>query len=376
MEPDPRPIPGNAPRETAAGRARRRATAAAIALVPFVALALGADLPERMRALAVERPAHPHGKFRGECGLCHGAEGWKPAVISKQFDHSKFGFRLAGAHAAAPCASCHVTLDFSTTASRCASCHEDPHLGELGLDCARCHGDRSFLDRARMRRAHQFTTFPLSGAHAMIDCAECHPPTAQGQPRFVAARAECVTCHRADFLATTDPAHGPAGFPVDCAACHTSRSWRGARFDHAGTRFPLTGAHRALPCAACHGDGVWRGKDPSCVSCHRPEYDATTDPQHASLGFPLACESCHGTSTWSGGRFDHDAMFPIDSGPHAGRWASCATCHTNPANYSVFTCLSCHPHADRAGTDDHHSEVAGYAYDSQACFNCHPRGRH
>jgi hypothetical protein len=228
-----------------------------------------------------------------------------------------------------------------------------------------------------MRRAHDFTLFPLTGGHSAIDCAECHPPVAQGKSQYVGVSPECVACHRAAYDATTDPPHGPAGFPLDCTDCHSPRAWIPARFDHAGTRFPLTGAHVPLPCEACHGDGVWKGKDPACVSCHRAEYDATTDPPHAGLGFPVTCENCHNTTDWGQGRFDHDGQyFPIYSGTHAGRWSACSTCHTNPTNYATFTCLSCHPHSDRPGTDDKHSEVAGYQYDSPACYSCHPRGTH
>ncbi len=377
MNPDPVRPPG-APRASAGSRRwRGRILALAVVLVPLVPLVGGSWLPDGMRALAAGRPAHPHGSFKGDCALCHGAEGWKPAVISKRFDHAKYGFPLGKAHAATPCASCHVKLDFSAAAARCASCHADPHLGELGLDCARCHGERSFVDRARMRRAHDFTLFPLNGGHATIDCADCHPPTAQGRSQYVGVSPDCARCHRAEYDATTNPSHGPSGFPLDCADCHTPRSWRGARFDHAGTRFPLTGAHVPLPCASCHADGVYRGKDPSCVSCHRAEYDATADPSHVALGFPVACEGCHSTTNWDGARFDHDARyFPIYSGAHNGRWAACSTCHTNPSNYATFTCLSCHPHDDRAVTDEKHSEQAGYVYDSPACYSCHPRGTH
>jgi hypothetical protein len=364
---------------TASPRARRwrgRIFALAVVLVPLVPLAGGSWLPAGMRAMAAGRPANPHGKFQGECSLCHSAEGWKPAVISKQFDHAKYGFPLTRAHTATPCASCHVKLDFTAAAARCASCHADPHLGELGLDCARCHGERSFVDRARMRRAHDFTLFPLSGGHSTIDCVDCHPPVGQGQSQYVGVSADCAGCHRDDYDATTDPAHGPSGFPLDCADCHSPRSWRGPRFDHANTRFPLTGAHVPLPCASCHADGVYKGKDPSCVSCHRSEYDATADPSHAALGFPLACESCHNTTRWDGAQFEHATYFPIYSGAHAGRWAACSTCHTNPVNYATFTCLSCHPHDDRAVTDEKHSQQVGYVYDSPACYSCHPRGTH
>ncbi|HET9039456.1 MAG TPA: hypothetical protein VFN40_04765, partial [Gemmatimonadales bacterium] len=65
---------------------------------------------------------------------------------------------------------------------------------------------------------------------------------------------------------------------------------------------------------------------------------------------------------------------PIYSGAHAGRWASCATCHTNAANFQAFTCLTCHEHA-KSTMDSKHSGRSGYVYDSQACYSCHPRGR-
>ena len=39
-----------------------------------------------------------------------------------------------------------------------------------------------------------------------------------------------------------------------------------------------------------------------------------------------------------------------------------------------FSCFGCHPHSDQAKTDEKHQGETGYAYDSQACYNCHPRG--
>jgi len=432
-----------------AGRARTRLALGLILAVPLLAVAVTFGLPA-LKARAASTPANPHGKFQEDCSLCHGADGWKPAKISKSFDHSKYGFALTGGHAATKCESCHASLDFSKPEQLCASCHEDPHRGELGIDCGRCHGARSFLDPARMRRAHQLTRFPLTGGHAALECESCHPATAQGQMQYVGSRADCAGCHKADYDATTAPAHGPAGFPLDCANCHSPRTWAGTGFDHARTAFPLTGAHKGQPCAschgdgvyqgkdpscvschranydgtadpphaasgfplacqtchntarwtdatfdhqatrfpltgahvtqpcsACHGDGVYQGKDPSCVSCHRANYDATTDPPHAASGFPVDCKSCHGTITWAGATFDHDGpYFPIYSGTHLGRWNACADCHTNPSNYAVFNCLTCHPHDDKATTDGHHSGVINYHYDSPSCYGCHPRGTH
>ncbi len=318
---------------------------------------------------------NPHGSFAAECGLCHGAKAWTPPEISSRFDHGQSGFALTGAHAAASCGACHLTLDFKQSETQCASCHEDTHRGELGTDCAHCHSSRSFIDRTGMARAHQLTRFPLTGSHVVLDCESCHPGVVQGHLRFVNTRAECESCHLEDYRGAMDPNHTASSFPLECAACHSTLGWTGARFDHARSNFPLTGAHRSLSCQSCHADGVYAGTATDCASCHRDDYDRTTDPGHAAAGFPLDCASCHSTSTWNGARFDHDgSFFPIYSGRHRGRWQSCAECHTNPTSYATFTCLECHEHSNQTETDGHHREIAGYRYESQACYSCHPRG--
>ena len=62
------------------------------------------------------------------------------------------------------------------------------------------------------------------------------------------------------------------------------------------------------------------------------------------------------------------------SGKHAGKWTDCATCHTDPAAFSEFTCFNCHQH-DQSSMDNEHQGRSGYAYDSQACIRCHPDGK-
>jgi hypothetical protein len=37
----------------------------------------------------------------------------------------------------------------------------------------------------------------------------------------------------------------------------------------------------------------------------------------------------------------------------------------------VFTCLTCH---SKSQADSNHRGRAGYVYDSNACYSCHPRG--
>lgn len=70
-------------------------------------------------------------------------------------------------------------------------------------------------------------------------------------------------------------------------------------------------------------------------------------------------------------RADHRALFPIDTGAHAG--ADCNACHGDFDTFTKFTCLSCHEH-DQARTDPIHASVSGYAWDSDACYTCHPTG--
>ncbi len=316
---------------------------------------------------------NPHGKLAQPCATCHAPNGWVPARISSAFDHAKGGFPLTGAHARAACRDCHRTLDFKGAPTDCAACHRDAHRGELGADCGRCHTPRSFIDRATMVRAHQETRFPLTGSHLALDCEQCHRPEPQGRLAFVNQPSDCVDCHRASYVATTTPNHPTAGFSTNCTQCHATTLWTTARFSHAGTGFPLTGAHTTVSCAGCHGDGVYVGKSTACVSCHQAAYDGATDPNHTQAAFSTDCTQCHTTAAWPGARFTaHDASyFRIYSGRHNGVWSSCTTCHNVANDYAQFTCFSCH---GQQQTASHHTGVSGYSYNSQACYSCHRRG--
>jgi hypothetical protein len=349
----------------------RRVIAAVLLALPLAGIG-GASL-----AALKPKIENPHGSFKGDCSLCHGAAGWTPAKISPKFNHAAFGFALTGAHASTKCTACHASLDFSQSRKLCVTCHEDPHRGEMGTECARCHSSRSFIDRSAMTRAHQSTNFPLTGSHAQLECETCHKSAAQGQMQFIGTRADCQSCHIDAYRATKNPDHVAGGFPLECAECHSTLTWNTKTFDHNRTAFPLTGAHRTVACASCHGDGIYKGKSTDCYSCHKLDYDGTNNPAHAGAGFSSsACATCHNTTSWAGASFNHDTpFFPIFSGTHNGRWSACSDCHTNPANYAVFTCLSCHPHSDQAQTTSNHSGVSGYHYDSASCYSCHPKGR-
>ena len=186
-------------------------------------------------------------------------------------------------------------------------------------------------------------------------------------------RTDCIACHADAYLGK----HGGSSTPETCLQCHAGRTWTGGDFDHTAVSngFDLLGVHAVLSCTACHqADGTPKYPgvgDNQCVACHQSDYDG----QHGGSGTPTTCLHCHTRDEWTGADFDHDAQFfPISVGKHQGKWSGCTTCHTDSSDYSNFTCFACHPH-DQSRMDDKHSDVSGYAYDSDRCYACHPTGQ-
>jgi hypothetical protein len=334
------------------------------------------------RAAAQSTTANPHGTLRQgmDCEDCHTPASWKSMPAQLKFDHNReTRFALTGKHAGASCARCHLDLRFDepkVSGTQCATCHADVHRGSLAGECVRCHTTASFRDVPALA-IHSRTAFPLSGAHLQAPCESCHRTERNGA--YSAVARECAACHQAARASASAVDH--SGFPADCTQCHSPFSWSGGvAFDHgrAARGFALEGAHGPLRCQTCHLQGTTalrfnpRPTGPSdCFACHQPDYQRV----HAGSGFPTTCNGCHDVNSWSSG-FDHDGrFFPINSGAHRGEWQTCATCHTAPGDFKVFTCLTCHEHS-QTSMDSKHRERAGYAYDSQACYRCHPRGKH
>lgn len=218
------------------------------------------------------------GRFGEKCQSCHVEQAWKPV----RFDHARDAhFVLRGKHAGLACESCHRGVLYrDKTETGCVACHgaKDPHRGELGPQCQSCHDER---DWKRTRFDHNRSRFPLLGRHAALQCKACH-----ASAQFKEARAECAACHDKD-----DP--HKRRFGTRCESCHNARDWRAWDFDHAKTRYPLTGAHRKVDCYACHREPL-RGAvrlDTSCVACH------SRDDVHAGQ-FGARCERCHATTSF------------------------------------------------------------------------------
>ncbi len=310
----------------------------------------------------VSFPNHVAGNFSTNCQTCHTINGWAQA----SFDHSTTGFPLTGAHVSLQCASCHKN-GVEKLSTNCYSCHSndfasttDPSHTKLGFptNCAQCHNT---TDWTNATFDHNTTGFPLTGAHASVQCAQCHTNGYQTPPP-----TNCYSCHSKDFNNTTDPNHVQQGFPTNCAQCHNTTDWTNVTFDHNTTGFPLTGAHATVACAQCHTNGYQTPPPTDCYSCHSTDYNNTTDPNHAQLGFPHNCAQCHSTTNWDNATFDHSTTgFPL-TGAHTT--VACAQCHTNGYTTPPPTdCYSCHTKDYNSTTDPNHIQM-GYPTD---CTQCH-----
>ncbi|MGB9663674.1 MAG: hypothetical protein ACPL25_01975 [Ignavibacteria bacterium] len=291
------------------------------------------------------------------------------------FNHGLTNFPLTGAHTNVSCNNCHQN-GFENTPTECQACHmndfnqtQNPNHQQIGMSnqCNNCHTTNAWTPSTFN---HSNTNFPLTGAHTQTNCANCH----QGQT--TGTSTQCFSCHQNDYNQTTNPSHIALNLPNTCETCHTTNpNWEPALFPMHDNYYPLTGQHNSIRnnCNSCH-NGNYINTPNQCQGCHINDYNGTTNPNHASLQFPHQCEMCHTTNGWSPSNFNHDQQyFPIFSGKHKNKWANCSICHTNPSNFAVFSCITCHEH-NKTKMDNKHKNVSGYVYNSQACYNCHPNG--
>ncbi len=309
-------------------------------------------------------------QFGADCAECHSVKGWTVAVRNIR-DHLN-RFPLLGAHAMVECDACHTGAaagQFTGLSTACASCHmrdfnrtTDPAHVSAGFStaCESCHNMDTFRGA---RFDHASIGFPLTGAHVTLACASCHLGN-----RFTGTPATCIGCHNQDFIGAKDPDHVQSGFPSDCAVCHTTVTWAGAKFDHSTTKFPLTGAHAGVPCATCHLNGQYAGLSTACVSCHLKDEQGTTNPSHVAAGFPQDCSLCHTTLNWSAATFNHTAQtkFPL-TGAHVN--VACNTCHVNNVFAGLsMACVSCHLKDFQSANSPNHV-TGGFSQDCQVCHN-------
>jgi hypothetical protein len=241
-------------------------------------------------------PNHAAGGFPTSCEDCHTISGWRPA----KFDHGRTGFPLTGVHARTDCARCHAGGRYAGTPRDCYSCHQADYSGTTNpnhpasgfpTQCDACHDTNGWRPASF---DHGRTRFPLTGAHAQVDCARCH---AGG--RYAGTPTDCYSCHQADYAGTSNPNHAASGFPTGCESCHTTAAWRPASFDHDGRYFPIySGAHRGRwsSCSECHvSSGSYQVFE--CILCHAHSNKSDVDRTHREVGGysyqSAACYRCH-----------------------------------------------------------------------------------
>jgi hypothetical protein len=269
--------------------------------------------------------------------LSHDAFGFSLNAHQKQADGSPF-----------TCRTCHVGGYMSFDRSVCLTCHQQlepdlmpAHLQAYGQDCLGCHDG---VDTYGHNFSHDTAAFKLTGKHAQVDCYSCHSG-ARSIGDLKATSQDCGYCHAKD-----DAHQGQLG--TDCGACHTPDGWTPASFDHAKSKFPLTGAHATLQCTQCHLNNVFTALDIACYSCH-----AKDDTHNGQFG--TQCDTCHTTTAWLPASFDHATSgFPL-TGAHAS--LACSQCHLN----NVFTALDTACYACHAKDDAHNGQFG------TDCGQCH-----
>ena len=162
------------------------------------------------------RAQDAHGGALGRaCGSCHSGTAWNAGV---RFDHDLSRFPLVGLHIVVTCAQCHATQRFTDAPTDCFGCHaqNDVHRGALGKDCAACHSPNGWK---LWRFDHDTRTrFPLTGAHALLRCADCHVKPAT----VVKLSRDCLSCHGRDDVHAGQ-------FGRHCERCHGTVSFADAR---------------------------------------------------------------------------------------------------------------------------------------------------
>lgn len=319
-----------------------------------------------------------------DCENCHITKSWKEIKPNVKFNHAKTGFPLRGRHRQALCNQCHnesmsrgkktksggtVQGHLARGAKRvrsCESCHRSPHNQTVSRDCQKCHNTRTWK-KTQAFLAHQRTQFPLTGAHASVNCTACHINKEMNKFRKVST--QCISCHAKEYTsAVTHPNHRTAGFGTNCGQCHATFAWKPARVNH-NLYWPLLGAHLRVQCSQCHTGNRYKGTPKDCMSCHQKDF---TRAGHTSPTYSSNCLDCHSMTAWKPANFqNHDQFFPISRGNHSG--FKCSQCHPTVAKKGQFTCLApCHKQADM--DNEHRGEVAGYVYESRKCLSCHPQG--
>lgn len=260
------------------------------------------------------------------------------------------------------CGACHVRFDPAAQRQRCLDCHKDVakdiaakggyHGRQSNTVCRTCHTDH----RGRNARIvvldttsfdHRQTDYALKGKHEKVECDKCH---VSGK-KYREAPQTCDACHADD-----DVHKGTLG--KTCTDCHSETDWHKTTFDHAKTKFPLSGKHVDAKCDACHKSKVYEEAETACVACHRKDDDG--EKGHRGRNGEK-CDNCHNAKAWKPSIFEHDRQTKFAlRGKH--RDVACTDCHKGfiYKEKTPTACVECHT------KDDKHKGSLG-----KNCDACH-----
>ncbi len=231
---------------------------------------------------AAVAPPHAASGISTECASCHSVQA---TTWGGSFNHAQTGFILAGAHAAATCASCHAGNRFKGTPTDCNSCHQNDYTATKNpahaaagfpTTCIDCHSANAASWSSSF--AHAQTGFALAGAHTTATCASCHVGN-----RFKGTPTDCYACHQPDYTGALNPVHSSGSFPTTCVTCHSTSAWRPSTFNHSGF-FPISAGSSHAPgrwnaCSDCHTSATNFAVF-SCLTCHEHN-QASMDSKHS-----------------------------------------------------------------------------------------------
>jgi hypothetical protein len=313
-------------------------------------------------------PNHAAAGFPTTCESCHRETdpGWRGSGTG--FNHASV-FALVGQHAQQQCVTCHRNNVYRGTAHDCVGCHQE----QYNRTTAPAHAAAGFPTTCES--CHQASASSWGGGgfnHASVFALQ-GPARAGGVPTchrnnvYRGTARDCVGCHQEHTTAPRRP-RMPRRVSTTCESCHqaSASSWSGG-----GSTTPASSRCRrhAQVARTCHpttfiaAPAQLRGLSPG------PAYSRTSNPPHASSGFPRPARAATAQRTRRGTRL-RSTTGSRSVGPHR---QSCNTCHQTST--ATFTCLVCHDHS-QSEMDSKHRGRAGYRYDSLACYSCHPQGRH
>ena len=299
------------------------------------------------------------------CETCHSQDAWDPSIFAHETSEIS-------------CESCHLVQYNNTT--------EPPHeVLDFPTDCADCHSSDNWTP-STFNHDVETTGFLSDGAHEPLSCSSCHD---SWEPVTEVRTCASASCHLDNFQTSTNPPHEVMSFSQSCEDCHSTDAWTPTQFVHddQSTGFVLAGAHTSVECQQCHNPWQIVPDPRTCAdgSCHLPDYQTTTDPDHESASFPLDCESCHTETAWEPATFNHDGEnFPIYSGQHRNEWNDCSQCHPDPSDFGIFTCFGSGCHSVGEMNSEHCEggdceSCNGITYPTSGvtpedCLTCHPNG--